>query len=340
MKNMETEGLEEFASKADFRSTIRRLQQQLAKAKERNEELAEVTIQACKDAVLALGPLAPIPAPKADKRSPNAEVALWVLGDWQGAKRTTSYNTEVMQQRVAQYCNIAERFTEIHRAAHPVNDVCIIFGGDMLEGLFNFPTQPFEIDSTLFDQFVNVAELEAKVVRKALSIYERVTVIPEWGNHGRIGSKRDSVPRSDNFDRMAYELARRLLTGESRLTWQDCPEDIQHLEVGNYRALVCHGDEVGRNGYVSRNAFINHVNRWKAGVHKWDFRDVYVAHYHQDAEEPLANGDGKIYWTGSTESDNRYANIMLAADARPSQRLHFIHGEKGIVTSRHQIYLD
>jgi hypothetical protein len=33
--------------------------------------------------------------------------------------------------------------------------------------------------------------------------------------------------------------------------WQDCPEDIQRVEVGNYRALVIHGDEIGRGGFAS-----------------------------------------------------------------------------------------
>ena len=332
--------LQDFAADETLRATIRRLQQQLAQAKQRNEELAEVTIQACKDAVLALGPLKPVHAPThRDRRQGEGEVALWDMGDWQGAKRTPSYNTQVMIQRVEQFWSIAERFTNILRADHPIRSATLIFGGDMIEGLFQFPTQPFEIDSTLFDQYVNVSELITRTVRQALSIYDRVTVVSEWGNHGRIGSKRDAVPRSDNFDRMCYEFARRLLQNEKRLTWPDCSEDIQHLEIGNYRALVVHGDEVGRMGYASRNTFINHCNRWKAGAHSWDFRDVYCHHYHQDAEEPMANGEGKIYWTGSTESDNRYANIMLASDAQPSQRLHFVHPVKGYVTSRHQVYL-
>jgi intein-encoded DNA endonuclease-like protein len=80
-------------------------------------------------------------------------------------------------------------------ADHPVKEVTIAFGGDMVEGLFNFPSQAFEIDSTLFEQYVNVSRLIVDVVRFALANYEKVTVVPEWGNHGRIGSKRDNVPK-------------------------------------------------------------------------------------------------------------------------------------------------
>ena len=118
-----------------------------------------------------------------------------------------------MRKRVLKFAHKAVRITDIQRADHPVRDLTIMFGGDMVEGLFNFPTQPFEIDATLFEQYVTVSQLLVDVVRYALINYEKVTVVAEWGNHGRIGSKRDNVPRSDNFDRMCYELALQLLSG-------------------------------------------------------------------------------------------------------------------------------
>jgi hypothetical protein len=215
-----------------------------------------------------------------------------------------------------------------------------MFGGDMVEGLFNFPTQAFEIDATLFEQYVTVSKLLVEVVQYALANYEKVHVVSEWGNHGRIGSKRDNVPRSDNFDRMCYELSRQLLKGEKRLIWNDSPEDIQRVEIGNYKALLIHGDEVGRNGFASPATIVQHVNRWRSGSYPWDFRDVYIGHYHTHAEWALANGQGSVYQTGSTESDNRYAGVMLAATATPSQRLHFIDPIKGRVTAGYKVWLD
>jgi len=263
------------------------------------------------------------------------------LTDWQGAKVTTSYNTQVMRKRVMMFTEKAHVLTEVQRAHHPVNECVILFGGDMVEGLFNFPTQAYEIDSTLFEQYVNVSRLIVDVVREALAIYKRVTVVPEWGNHGRIGSKRDAVPRADNIDRMCYELARQLLEHEKRLTWQPCPEDIQRIEIGQYKALLIHGDEIGRSGGgASPMTIVRHVERWQSGAYPWAFRDCYVAHYHTHAEWPLANGLGSVYQTGSTESDNRYAGVMLAASATPSQRLHFIDPEAGRVTSAHKVWLD
>lgn len=324
----------------ELRSALMRMQKQLRQSKERTQDLVETSHQAAYDAMLTMGKIEPVAVPVADKRKTKSEVALWHMTDWQGAKRTTSYNSEIMRKRVLEFCEKAVRITEIQRADHPVKEVTICFGGDMVEGLFNFPTQAFEIDATLFEQYVNVSRLCVDVVRYALTNYEKVTVIAEWGNHGRIGSKRDNVPRSDNFDRMCYELARQLLQGEKRLTWQDCPEDIQRVEIGNYRALLIHGDEVGRNGFASPGAIVQHANKWRSGSYPWEFRDVYIGHYHTHSEWAMANGQGSVYQTGSTESDNRYAGVMLAASATPSQRLHFIDPVKGRVTAVYKVWLD
>jgi hypothetical protein len=330
----------ESADVKELRQALMRLQKQLRQSKERTQDLVEASHQAAYDAMLTMGKIELVTAPVIDKRKTKGEVALWHMTDWQGAKRTTSYNSEIMRKRVLEFCEKAVRITEIQRADHPVKEVTICFGGDMVEGLFNFPTQAFEVDATLFEQYVNVSRLCVDVVRYALSNYEKVTVIAEWGNHGRIGSKRDNVPRSDNFDRMCYELARQLLQGEKRLTWQDCPEDIQRIEIGNYRALLIHGDEVGRNGFASPGAIVQHANKWRSGSYPWDFRDVYIGHYHTHSEWAMANGQGSVYQTGSTESDNRYAGVMLAASATPSQRLHFIDPVKGRVTAVYKVWLD
>lgn len=340
---MADDPLEEFDAleeAEELRRQVLKLQAQLKRAKSKSEDLVEATFQGARDAMVTLGKVKPVPAPPRDQRRKKPEVALWHLTDWQGSKVTTSYNSEVMRERVTRFCVKARTLTEIQRADHPVRDGVIMFGGDLCEGLFNYPAQPFEIDSSIFGQLTYTARLCADVVRHALAIYDRVHVVTEWGNHGRIGSKRAAVPRSDNFDRMVYELARGLLEQESRLTWQDCPEDMQRVEIGNYRALLIHGDEVGRNGFASPTTIVNHVAKWQSGSYPWEFRDCYLGHFHTHAEWGLPNGMGSVYQTGSPESDNRYAGVHMAASAIPSQRMHFVDGHKGRVTATYKVFLD
>lgn len=325
----------------DLQAALDRAHKEVRKHKARNDRLADVAIAACRDAVLA-HPLDRVPRPAPDRRTKGAEHALLHSTDWQGSKVTPSYSTPVMRERLHRYVDKVERITGIQRADHPVDDCTLALGGDMVEGLWNFPTQPYEIDATLFEQFVIVGNLIVEITRRLLAMFQHVTVVPEWGNHGRLGSKRDAVPKADNADRMTYELARQVLlaSGETRLTWQECPEDIQRIEIGNYRALLMHGDEVGRAGFASPSAWQAAGNRWKAGAYGWDFQDIYLGHYHRHAQEPLSDGLGAIYWTGSTESENRYARDSMAASGVPSQRLHFIDPERGRVTAAHQVWLD
>jgi uncharacterized coiled-coil protein SlyX len=334
------DGLAQQQEIEDLRAALVRTQRDLKKAKAKTDHLVEATIEAARDAVLS-HPLPKTPRVAKSRSKAGSEVALWHLTDWQGAKLTPSYNSQVMHKRVHRFVDKATKITDIQRKAHPVDEVVILFGGDMIEGLFNFPTQPFEIDATLFEQFVTVANLIVEVVHRALAVYPSVTVIGEWGNHGRLGSRRDAVPRSDNADRMTYELARQILKSSgAKVTWEDSGEDIQRVEVGAYRALLIHGDEIGRSGFASTNTITNHVNRWRSGSYPWDFRDVYVGHYHTHYQSSLADGAGAIYGTGSTESDNRYAAVGLASSAVPSQRLHFINPREGRVTAQYQVWLD
>lgn len=339
-RNPDVSEFEALTENEELRRQITDLQTRLRKTRGEKAALVEAVQEGTRDALTALGPIPKVMAPKPDQRAKKAEVALWCLTDWQGAKVTASYNSKVMRDRVLRFCDKAAQLTEIQRADHPVEEAVILFGGDMIEGLFMFPSQPYEIDSSLFGQFAGVARLEAEVVRRALAVYRQVTVISEWGNHGRLGSKRAVIPRSDNADRMTYELAREILSGEDRLTWEDSEEDIQRVEIGKYRALLIHGDEIGRGGYASPMTMVNHCAKWKSGAYPWPFRDVYVGHYHNHSEWSLPDGRGALYQTGSPESDNRYARDTMASADLPTQRLHFVSPEKGRVTAYYKVELD
>lgn len=332
----EVEGEDELYA---LRESLRRTQAQLKKAKAKSDEIAEAAFNGARAAFLSQPRPKLKPYVSAPSGTGRPEHALWHMTDWQGSKKTASYDSGVMHDRVRTFVKRALKITEIQRANHPVKGCHILLGGDMIEGLFNFPTQPFEIDMTLFDQYVTVAKLIAETVRTAARHYDEVHIVPEWGNHGRLGSKRDAVPRSDNADRMCYRLAEEMTRDIPNVTWQPCDGDIQQLEIGNYRALLIHGDEIGRGGFASPMTIVQHVNRWRSGAWPWKFRDVYIGHYHQHQEWNMANGEGAVYMSGSLESDNRYAREGMASSALPSQRLHFIDPREGMVTAQYKIWV-
>lgn len=339
--------LEEFHQLADnqnLRKINEDLQRRLKAAKAKSEDLVAATLAGSRAAMESLGKVPPVPKPRLARGTGKPEVALWHLTDWQGGKVTTTYNSDVMRERVLRFCDTAEKITAMQRHDHPVPEGVILLGGDIIESLFQFPAQPYEVDATIFDQYARASRLVVDVVRRALAVYENVRVIGEWGNHGRIGPKRAAVPASDNFDRMIYHLAKELLADEKRLSWQDGPEDMQQVTIGNYRALLMHGDEIGRNGYASPATIVSYVVRQKSGAYKvdgepWPFRDAYLGHRHTHSEWALPDGEGAVFQTGAPESDNRYAQASMAAGALPTQRLHFIDPEKGRVSGQFKVWL-
>ena len=323
----------------ELRKSNLTLQSKLIKAKAKVDDLVAATIEAAKYAVVDLGGIGDVTGPKQDGRKAKELVCLWHLTDWQGGKKTPTYDSAVMIERVDEFLVKAHKLVEDYRKSRPVKKCVIVFGGDMVEGMFNFPSQPFEVDQTLFGQYVTVSKRIVEAIQYALTAFEQVHVVAEFGNHGRLGN-RGFLPKSNNLDLMCYELARQLLEDEKRLTWEQTENDWQKIEIGNYRAIAIHGDEVGRNGFASPGTIVSHIARWQSGSLPFDFRDAYIGHYHTHSSWSLPNGFGQVYQTGSTESDNRYAQVLLASMAVPSQRMHLIDPVKGRVFAEHKIWLD
>jgi len=72
------------------------LQGKLIKAKAKVDDLVAATIEAAYGATISLGSKPVIESPKKDTRKARSQVALWHLTDWQGGKRTPSYDSKVM----------------------------------------------------------------------------------------------------------------------------------------------------------------------------------------------------------------------------------------------------
>jgi hypothetical protein len=325
---------------SDLRASNRRLFKKAAAERQRGAEYIQTIYDAARDAREAQGPLPPVIGPKRDKRVKREEAALWHLTDWQGGKVTSSYNMDEMDKRVHRFAEKAAELTDIMRADHPVRHCEILLGGDMLEGVSIFPGQHWEVEAPLFDQIFRVADLITWAVRSALSIYETVEVVAEWGNHGRIGRKSDGYKPSDNVDRIIYEIARRDLSdaGERLVDFKVWDKWFQHFTIGNYRGLLVHGDEIKSfGGNTPAFGILRKANSWATGVVP-AFDDMYIGHFHQPMELHIANG-GAVFMTGSTESDNEYAREFVAAMSKPSQRLNFVDPEKGRVTYTSNIWV-
>lgn len=326
----------------ELRAALRRTQAALGRAKAKTEDLVDAVYKASRDAALASGPYVRVPTPVMHKTGPGAsEVALLHATDWQYGKRTDSYDRAKCEERVKLLADKVDLLTRVQRTEHPVDQAVVLFGGDMLEGLNIFPGQAYEVDSTLYEQLFGVSKLMGDLVRRLLANFKNVSVWAEEGNHGRLGRKGD-WPRTDNTDLMAYEIAKQSLSEEisrDRLVWHPRQTWHQIIEIGAYRAMLIHGDEIKSfGGNTPAFGLLRKGTAWSSGVTE-TFKDIYFGHYHTPMSLTLPNG-GTMFGTGSTESDNAYAAEFVAAKGKPSQRLHFIDPRKGRVTAEYKVYLD
>jgi len=301
------------------------------RARSKTTDLVDAVYQAASQALLAT-PRTKTLQPLKDLRKGKAEVALVHLTDWQAGKKTVSYDINTLSKRVEQMTSKVLELTNIQRAHHPVRECVVMLGGDMVEGIGIFPGQAFEVEAHLFKQLFEVVRIIENTIRTFAQHFETVTVICEFGNHGRLGRKGD-MPSGDNIDRMSYQIAKRNCQELKNVKWQMSESWYQIFAIGNYNVLLVHGDEIGAFGSILRK-----VSAWSTGVVE-PFDDCYMGHFHTPTSLTMANG-GRVFVTGSPESHNEYARTFIAAVGKPSQRLHFVDPIKGRVTSEYICWLD
>lgn len=329
-------------SESELKVSYAKLLQEYEKIKTKQDAIADAVYRAVKEDIKD-NKITRIPAPVKDKRKHSEEVAVAVIADWQLAKVTPTYNSEICEQRIEQYADTVIRLTEIQRAEHPVRHLHVWALGDIVEGELIFPGQSFLVDGGLYRQItVDGPRIIRNFLTKMLEHFETVTFVGVIGNHGSIGgrARRDHDPET-NGDRMLYRIVQLMFENEKRIKFI-IPDGRGERNwyaidtIGNYKSLLIHGDQFG--SLSTLYSFQKKIYGWKVGAIEEDFDDVYFGHFHTPTKMTFNTVQVRI--SGSPESTNTYAAESLAAVGRPSQALMFIHPEKGIVTAEYNCWLD
>jgi hypothetical protein len=272
------------------------------------------------------------------KRSPSR-----CLSDWQLAKVTPTYNSQVCEKRIALFAEKVIKLTRIQRSDHPVKRIQVWCLGDLIEGEMIFPGQSFLIDESLYDQTIETGpRILVNFVRTLLTEFDAVEMIVVPGNHGFLGGRAHKEMHPDsNGDRMLAGVARGLLSAEPRVTWKIAGGLLEggwyaRSDIGGYRTLLFHGDQI-RGGLTTENHVKKLVLGWKSGAIRGGFHDAFLGHFH--VVKKFTFNATTVRVSGSPESDNAYAVRSLGSVSRASQHLQFVKPGKG-VTCEYTVYLD
>jgi hypothetical protein len=329
-------------TESELRLSYNKLLQEYNKAKEKNVDLADAVYRAVREDIESVK-YVPVPKPKFGKATKGEEVAVAVIADWQLAKITPDYNSQVCEERIYKYAEKIIQLTEIQRQDHPVKELHIWALGDIIEGELIFPGQSFLVDGGLYRQItVDGPRIMKNFINMMLENFEKIVFVGVIGNHGSIGgrARKDHDPET-NGDRMLYRITQLMFENEKRIEFR-IPDGRgeRHWyavdKIGNYKSLLCHGDQFG--SLSTFYGFQKKAYGWKIGAIEDDFDDVYLGHFHTPTKMTFNTVQMRI--SGSPESTNTYAVERLAAVGRPSQPLMFVHPEKGIVTAEYNCWLD
>lgn len=322
----------------------KRLLRKVADQKNSKLDYVEALYQAAVDGVSLLD-IAPAPVPSIDGRVNQEEIAVAVLSDWQLAKVTPEYNSEICEKRIELYGDKLINITEVQRKDHPVRKLHVWLLGDIVEGELIFPGQSFLIDSSLYRQVtLDGPRILGNFLKKMLGYFESVHVVGVIGNHGAIGgrSRRDMNPES-NADRMLYRIVQQIMQNEDRMTW-NIPDGnnernwyaIDH--IGKTAFALIHGDQMrGGSGGMPWYGVQKKAGGWATGAIPEHFDEIIMGHYHQPTRVTINRIT--VRCNGSTESYNTYAMEQLAAVGQPSQWALFCHEDHG-VTAEYCVWLN
>ncbi len=143
---------------------------------------------------------------------------------------------------------------------------------------------------------------------------------------------------------MVYRIAQLMLREERRCTFTMAdPEGerawYQIMDVGEYRAMLIHGDQIRGSMGFPWYGLGKKVHSWASGGLPGNdgFDDLFMGHYHQMAAVPLNHRT--VWANGSTESTNTYAAENLAAQSTPGQWVLTVDPAAGEVVSAHPVRL-
>jgi len=333
----------------ELREALITTRARLDRATKSREDLIEAVRKEVRAAVLTIK-IPPVKPFKVDKRPKESETLICVLSDWQLAKTTPTYNSEVAVERLNRFVRKVVKLAEIQRADHPVKHCNVYLIGDLVEGELIFPGQAHRIDASLFRQIFDIgAGALANAIRQLLANFETVHVNGVIGNHGALGGWVSGGSRyyhpETNADAMLYEVARILLRDEARLTW--APNIVSNERkwfavdrVGDFGFLLFHGDQIPTTqswAGIPFYGFLRSLLGWRVGAIPEPFSYSLSGHFHVPFQIPY--GLSYTHWgNGSLESDNTYAMELRSGRRDPMQWALFCHPKKG-VTAEYKVWL-
>ena len=275
--------------------------------------------------------------PRKDRSKKHEETCVVHLSDTQIGKLTHSYDSYTAKERINKFADTIAKLVTNRRTGAKVENVVLMIGGDIVEGETIFSTQPWVVDSDLWDQAIKVApKIISDLILKLAGVFRSVHVTSVPGNHGRPAPKNSSASPRTNFDMIATQITHLMVVNackDSRITW-----DIEHdnfysiTPVLGHNLLLIHGDQISGGGGIGGyplTGLARKIAGWSGSIPE-DWEYIFLGHFHRPMSGVIQ--DKMFFGNGTTESDNEFALEVIGESGRPCQRVVFVNKEHGVVS--------
>lgn len=275
--------------------------------------------------------------PRKDKTKKHEEACVIHLSDTQIGKLTNSYDSYIAKERIQKFAETIGKIVTNRRTGAKVENAVLMIGGDIVEGETIFSTQPWVVDSDLWDQAIKVApKIISDLILQLANIFRTVHVTSVPGNHGRSQPKNAGASPRTNFDMIATQITKLMVINackDKRITW-----DIDHdnfytvTPVLGHNLLLIHGDQISGGGGIGGyplTGLARKIAGWSGSIpEEWQY--IFLGHFHRPMSGVIQ--DKMFFGNGTTESDNEFALEVIGESGRPCQRVVFINKEHGVVS--------
>lgn len=314
---------------------IRKLQNELEREKERTAAIEK----AIAESITAL-PALEIPKRKPlPRKARDTHTAMLLVGDCQAGEAFTesdisglgsAYNFDVFGERAQLLTSRTIQLTDIYREYAPVDNLKILFLGDIVEGEEIYRGQRSYIDRPIFDQTFGGSEVLSRMVSELSGHFKEITCYCVWGNHGRLGK---DFREDQNFDTLCYKFMQTRLAPFKGIKFFVSKSYVMAFklpELPEYIWCMWHGDNVQRHlafpYYGLDRAAAEYIQLTNLPINYF-----IVGHHHRYAKLERAHGD--IIVNSSWVGTSPYSATKIRTGGVPSQTFMVLHPNKGIAAT-------
>jgi len=313
---------------------IRKLQKDLERERERSAAIEK----AIAESIAALPALEVPPRKPWPKKKGDEHTAVLLISDAQIGQAFTladvggmgyPYGFGEFESRGQTLVKGTALLTDIWRSYAPVNNLKILFLGDMVEGYKIFRGQQAYIDSNIFKQVFRGAEVLSRMLADLSSHFKTIDAYCVWGNHGRIDKDAHD---EDNFDRFFYEFVAlrtkpikniRFFISESYGMVFTLPE------IPGHNFFIWHGDNV--KSYMTFPYYgLDRATAQYVQLADMPLHYFCCGHHHRKAILNMPHGE--LIVNGSWVGTSPFSAKEIRMGGPAIQLFIIAHPRKGIVT--------